>query len=93
MQDELVLITSPIHALAAKGRVDIKDLGEEPLMVMDVSEPSPWHRKIADAFLQVKAPLHRDGRKRTDRNDQENGSRRRRGGVCSADVGAGGKGK
>jgi len=27
-------------------------------MVMDVSEPSPWHRKIAEAFLQVKAPLH-----------------------------------
>jgi len=58
MQDELVLITSPTHALAAKARVDIKDLGEERLMVMDVSEPSPWHRKIADAFLQVKAPLH-----------------------------------
>jgi DNA-binding transcriptional LysR family regulator len=57
MQDELVLITSPTHALAAKGRADIKDLAEEPLMVMDVSEPSPWHRKIADAFLQAKAPL------------------------------------
>jgi DNA-binding transcriptional LysR family regulator len=57
MQDELVLITSPAHALAAKERVDIKDLAEEPLMVMDVSESSPWHRKIADAFLQIKAPL------------------------------------
>jgi LysR substrate binding domain len=27
-------------------------------MVMDVSEPSPWHKKIADAFLQSNAPLH-----------------------------------
>jgi DNA-binding transcriptional LysR family regulator len=58
MQDELVLITSPAHAFAAKGRVHIKDLAEESLLVMDVSEPSPWHRKIADAFEQVKAALH-----------------------------------
>jgi DNA-binding transcriptional LysR family regulator len=58
MQDELVLITSPAHAFAAKERVHIKDLGEESLLVMDVSEPSPWHRKIAEAFVEVKAPLH-----------------------------------
>jgi DNA-binding transcriptional LysR family regulator len=58
MQDELVLITSPTHAFAAKGRVHIRDLGEESLLVMDVSEPSPWHRKIAEAFVQIKAPLH-----------------------------------
>jgi DNA-binding transcriptional LysR family regulator len=25
---------------------------------MDVSEPSPWHHKIAEAFTQFKAPLH-----------------------------------
>jgi DNA-binding transcriptional LysR family regulator len=58
MQDELVLITSSAHAFAGKGRVHIKDLGEESLLVMDVSEPSPWHRKIADAFTECKAPLH-----------------------------------
>jgi DNA-binding transcriptional LysR family regulator len=58
MQDELVLITSPTHPFAGKRSVHIKDLSEESLMVMDVSEPSPWHRKIADAFVQVKAPLH-----------------------------------
>jgi DNA-binding transcriptional LysR family regulator len=58
MQDELVLITSPSHSFADKGRVHIKDLSEESLMVMDVSEPSPWHRKIADAFTQFKAPMH-----------------------------------
>lgn len=57
MQDELVLITSPAHAFAARGRVQLKDLSEEPLLVMDVSEPSPWHRKVAEAFVQVKVPL------------------------------------
>jgi DNA-binding transcriptional LysR family regulator len=58
MQDELVLITSPTHPFASKRRVHMKDLGEESLMLMDVSEPSPWHRKIDDAFIQFKAPLH-----------------------------------
>jgi DNA-binding transcriptional LysR family regulator len=57
LQDELVLITSPAHALAGRGRVGIKALGEEALMVMDVSESSPWHRKIADAFVQFQIPL------------------------------------
>jgi DNA-binding transcriptional LysR family regulator len=58
MQDELVLITSPTHAFARRGRVHIKDLSEEAVMVMDVSEPSPWHRKVSEAFVQVKAPMH-----------------------------------
>jgi DNA-binding transcriptional LysR family regulator len=58
MKDELVLIASPMHPLAVKGRVHIQELSEESLMVMDVSEPSPWHRKVGDAFLQVQAPLH-----------------------------------
>jgi DNA-binding transcriptional LysR family regulator len=58
MQDELVLITSPMHALVRKDRVHIQDLGDESLLVMDVSESSPWHRKIAEAFIQFKAPLH-----------------------------------
>jgi DNA-binding transcriptional LysR family regulator len=58
MQDELVLITGPTHAFASKRRVKIKDLGEESLMVMDVSEPSPWHQKMNQAFLQLKAPQH-----------------------------------
>jgi DNA-binding transcriptional LysR family regulator len=57
MQDELVLIASPAHPFAVKGRVHIQELGGESLMVMDVSEPSPWHRKIADAFVEVKTPL------------------------------------
>jgi DNA-binding transcriptional LysR family regulator len=57
LQDELVLITSPAHALAGRGRVGIKDLSEEALMVMDVSESSPWHRKIAEVFVQFQIPL------------------------------------
>jgi DNA-binding transcriptional LysR family regulator len=58
LRDELVLITSPRHPFAARGHVHIKDLSEQSLMVMDVSEPSPWHRKIAEAFLESNAPLH-----------------------------------
>jgi DNA-binding transcriptional LysR family regulator len=57
LQDELVLITSPAHALASRGRICLKDLSEEALMVMDVSESSPWHRKIAEAFVQFQIPL------------------------------------
>jgi len=57
-QDELVLVTHPNHSLAHKGNVRIRDLSEESLLVMDVSQPSPWHQKIADAFVRFKAPLH-----------------------------------
>jgi DNA-binding transcriptional LysR family regulator len=58
MQDELVLITSPAHRLAGKGSVPVQDLAEESLLVMDVSEPSPWHHKISEAFARSKAELH-----------------------------------
>jgi DNA-binding transcriptional LysR family regulator len=58
MQDELVLITGAAHPLAHRGPITLQDLCEESLMVMDVSESSPWHRKIADAFVQCKARLH-----------------------------------
>jgi DNA-binding transcriptional LysR family regulator len=58
MQDELVLITGSTHPFASKDRVHIQDLGDESFLVMDVSESSPWHRKIAEGFLQFKAPLH-----------------------------------
>ena len=58
LQDELVLITHPSHRLAAKESVGIGDLSAESLLVMDVSKPSPWHKKIADAFVKSKAPLH-----------------------------------
>lgn len=57
MRDELVLITNPTHAFAGRRIVNFKDLSDQSLLVMDVSEPSPWHSKIAEAFMQVKAPL------------------------------------
>src|SRR5271157_414839 len=58
MQDELVLITPPSHPLAGKERVEIGDLSDESVLVMDISQPSPWHRKISDAFVKSNAPLH-----------------------------------
>lgn len=46
MQDELVLI-----ALASRGVSTGSDLSEEAVMVMDLSEPSPWHRKVSEASV------------------------------------------
>jgi len=56
MSDELVLITSPKHPFAGRASVHIEDLGEQPAIVMDVS--SAWHKRMMDAFIQFKAPLH-----------------------------------
>jgi DNA-binding transcriptional LysR family regulator len=56
MNDELVLITSPKHPFAGRPSVHIADLGEQPVIVMDVS--SAWHKQMMDAFIQFKAPLH-----------------------------------
>lgn len=58
MQDELVLITSPTHAFATRRWVHLEDLSEESVLVMDVSEPSPWHLKVAEALVQAKAHMH-----------------------------------
>lgn len=58
MQDKLVLITAPTHSLAGKKRISIQDLGREPILRMDVSEPSPWHQEIKEAILRSKAKLH-----------------------------------
>jgi DNA-binding transcriptional LysR family regulator len=52
MRDELVLITPPNHAFAGSGRVQFKELSGERLLMMDVSQPSPWHKSVADAFLR-----------------------------------------
>lgn len=58
MQDELVLIASAAHVFASRGPVHLEDLGEQSVMVMDVSEPSPWHRKVAEAFGRVQTHMH-----------------------------------
>jgi DNA-binding transcriptional LysR family regulator len=57
-RDELVLITSAGHPFAKKTSVDIQELGKESILVMDISRPSPWHRKITDAFERSNAPFH-----------------------------------
>jgi DNA-binding transcriptional LysR family regulator len=57
MQDELVLITAPTHTLTKRAQVHFEDLSEQSVLLMDVSEPSPWHRTVAEAFVQVKAQM------------------------------------
>jgi len=57
-RDEMVLITSASHAFVKRTSVHIQDLGKESILVMDISRPSPWHQKIADAFVRCNAPLH-----------------------------------
>jgi DNA-binding transcriptional LysR family regulator len=56
MQDELVLIASPLHRLAGHGRVQIADLAQESVIVMDSA--SVWHKKLVDTFMRSKAPLN-----------------------------------
>jgi len=56
IRDELVLITRPNHPFAERSRVQFKDLNGEPLLMMDVSQPSPWHKSVTDAFLRSKIP-------------------------------------
>ncbi len=57
-RDELVLITSPKHAFAAKASVQLGDLAKESILLMDISRPSPWHDKVTDAFVRCNAPLN-----------------------------------
>jgi DNA-binding transcriptional LysR family regulator len=57
-EDELVLITGPKHSLAEKMRVRFEDLREEPVLMMDVSSSSPWHKRVDDAFRRFKITLH-----------------------------------
>lgn len=56
-EDELVLITSPKSPLARKGKVKFEDLREKPVLMMDVSRPSPWHQRVADAYLRHQIPF------------------------------------
>ena len=57
-EDELVLIAAPAHPLGQRGKAEFRDLDTEPVLMMDVSQPSPWHKRVADAFLRNKVPLH-----------------------------------
>lgn len=58
VRDGLALITHPQHPLASRDRVALADVRKEPLLVMDVSHSSPWHKTITEAFSSAEFPLH-----------------------------------
>jgi len=54
--DSLALIVSPQHALAAKERVSIIDLGGENFIAHNVA--SPQRRRVIEAFQRFRTPLN-----------------------------------
>lgn len=57
MEDELVLITAPTHALARRGKAEFRELAAESVLMMDISQQSPWHKRVADTFVRNKIPF------------------------------------
>ncbi|HET6929252.1 MAG TPA: LysR family transcriptional regulator [Candidatus Acidoferrum sp.] len=58
MEDELVLIAAATSPLGRRGRAEFRDLAVEPVLMMDISQPSPWHKRVADEFVRNKIALH-----------------------------------
>jgi DNA-binding transcriptional LysR family regulator len=56
MRDELVLIASPQHALAAQERVHIRDLGSANFIAHNARSPS--REKVIEAFRRFQTPLN-----------------------------------
>ncbi|HKV40858.1 MAG TPA: LysR family transcriptional regulator [Blastocatellia bacterium] len=56
MGDELVLVVSPHHELAAKGRVHIKELGTQSFIAHNVRSRS--REKLVEAFQRLAIPLN-----------------------------------
>src|SRR6185295_3718515 len=56
MNDELVLVASPVHALAKKKRVVFADLGNEAFIAHTVTSPS--RHKVIEAFRASNTPLN-----------------------------------
>lgn len=56
MKDELILVASPDHRIAARGRVRIQDLGGEDFIAHTVTSVS--RQKVVDAFRETETPLH-----------------------------------
>ncbi len=54
--DSLALIVSPGHALAARERVSISDLGQELFVAHNVT--SPLRRKVIETFQRYRTPLN-----------------------------------
>jgi DNA-binding transcriptional LysR family regulator len=57
MRDQLVLITGPQHRFAGQGRVRLRDLDGERLVLVDAS--LLWRRKMAETFGKSMTPLRR----------------------------------
>jgi DNA-binding transcriptional LysR family regulator len=55
MNDDLVLIVSPKHKLAAKKVVSIKELGDETFVAHNA--PSPYRQKVIETFDRYKTRL------------------------------------
>ena len=55
MHDELVLIASPDHAVAKRGGVNVRDLGNELFIAHTVTSQS--RQKVVEAFRSTDTPL------------------------------------
>jgi DNA-binding transcriptional LysR family regulator len=55
MKDELVLIASPDHSLAKKGKVSLRELGSESFIAHTVTSQS--RQKVVEAFRSSETPL------------------------------------
>lgn len=56
MSDELALVVSPKHHLAAKSEISIKDLGSEIFVAHNA--PSPYRQKVIESFEKYKTRLN-----------------------------------
>ncbi len=56
LRDEVVLITSPRHHLAARERVHVRELGKESVIVE--SQPSSVSEKVVEAFSSFETTLN-----------------------------------
>jgi len=55
LEDELALIMRPDHPLATKGKVTLRDLGQETFVAHNVKSPS--RQRVIEAFKQHRVPL------------------------------------
>lgn len=56
LTDELILIVSPLHRLAEKRAVSVKDLGREKFIAHNAA--SPYRRKVFETFEKYRTPLN-----------------------------------
>ena len=54
--DELALVVSPKHPFANKGKVSVKELGNESFIAHNA--PSPYRQKVIETFEKYRTPLN-----------------------------------